>query len=181
MASPLIDTLKSAWVRNQGGACTSAAVLAGLGALGAAGLPDLGSGSVLLGAGVPFGAPALLDYISWPGRLAPLDVRIEALARAHGLRVWSRSGVVLPGRPLHPPAGGVLVVHMAWGQEGPGRYGTWGWHPLRPATYAMGGHSVVLVETHGPEWLVLDPNLPELQRWPRPGWATAKTLILRAP
>ena len=179
MARTIIDTLKSAWVRNQGGACTSAAVLAGLGALGASGLPDLGEGSVLLGAGAEFGAPPLLDYVSWPGRQAPLDFRIESLAAAHGLRVRSSSSVVPPGWPLHPPVDGILVVHLAYGQEGAGRYGTWGWHPLRPATYSTGGHSVVLIETHGPEWLVLDPNLPEPQRWPRPGWATARTLILR--
>jgi hypothetical protein len=158
-------------------------VLAGLGALGAAGLPDLGAASVLLGAPFAFGAPGLLDYVSWPGRRAPLDVRIEALASAHGLRVRSSSSVLPPGWPLRPPeaGAGVLVVHLAWGQEAPGRYGTWGWNPLRPASYSTGGHSVVLVETRGPEWVVLDPNLPEVQVWPRPGWATARTLILRQP
>jgi hypothetical protein len=178
VAPPLIDTLRSAWVRNQGGACTSAAVLAGLGALGASGLPDLAGASVALGARAAYGAPALLDYVSWPGRRAPLDLRIEALAAEHGLSVRSSSAVLPPGWPLHPPADGVLVVHLAWGQEAPGRYGSWGWHPLRPATYSTGGHSVVLAEIHGPGWVVLDPNLPEPQRWPRPGWATARTLIL---
>ena len=180
MASSFSDTLRSAWVRNQGGACTSAAVLAGLGALGAVGLPSLGDCSVLLGAPVPFGAPGLLDYVSWPGRRAPLDLRIEALALSHKLRVRSSSSVLAPGWPLHPPPDGVLVVHLAWGQEAPGRYGTWGWHPLRPATYSTGGHSVVLAETRGPQWVVLDPNLSEPQVWPRPGWATARTLIERA-
>lgn len=181
MARSRIDTLRSAWVRNQGGACTSAAVLAGLGSLGALGLPELGAASLLLGAAAPYGAPGLLDYVSWPGRRAPLDVRIEGLAAAHGLSVRSSSGVIPPGWPLQPPADGVLVVHLAWGQEAPGRYGTWGWHPLRPATYSTGGHSVVLVETAGSSWVVLDPNIPEPQRWPRPGWATARTLILRNP
>ena len=181
MASPLIDTLKSAWVRNQGGACTSAAVLAGLGALGARGLPGIGAATLELGAAYEFGAPALMDYVTLPGRRAPLDVRIERLAARCALAVRSHSGLVARGRRVRPAPGEALIVNLAWGQEAPGRYGTWGWHPLRPATYSTGGHSVVLVETHGPEWLVLDPNLPELQRWPRPGWATAKTLILRAP
>jgi hypothetical protein len=154
-------------------------VLAGLGALGAGGLPDLGAASVLLGAPFAFGAPGLLDYVSWPGRRAPLDVRIEALATVHGLRVRSSSSVLPPGWPLHPPAAGagVLVVHLAWGQEAPGRYGTWGWNPLRPATYSTGGHSVLLAEALSGRWLVLDPNHPGLQRWPRPGFAVTATRI----
>jgi hypothetical protein len=177
LSTGFVDTLRSAWIPNQGGGCTTAAVLAGLGALGARNLPELGDATMLLGASAPYGAPALLDYVRLPRRRAPLDLKIEQLGRAHGLEVRSRSSVVLPGWPLRPPLDGVLVVHLAWGQEAPGRYGTWGWNPLRPATYNTGGHSVVLAETHGQEWLVVDPNHPEPQLWPRPGLATARTLL----
>jgi hypothetical protein len=169
--------LSSAWVRNQGGACTSACVLIGLGALGARDLPDLGAATLALGASTAYGAPGLFDYVSLPGRRAPLDPAVEALAAAGGAAVRSSSALLPPGWPLRPPVFGVLIVHLAWGQEAPGRYGTWGWHPLRPSTYSTGGHSVVLAETRGREWLVVDPNHPEPQLWPRPGWATARTLI----
>jgi hypothetical protein len=170
--------LSSAWVRNQGGACTSACVLIALGALGARRLPELGAATLALGAAAAYGAPGLLDYVSLPGRRAPLDLVIESLASTHGVSVRSRSSLLPPGWPLRPPSRGVLVLHLAWGQEAPGRYGTWGWHPLRPATYSTGGHSVVLAEVRGREWLVVDPNHAEPQVWPRPGWATARTLIL---
>ena len=181
MAAPFVDALSAARVANQGGACTTAAVLTALGALGAGELPDLERATILLGASRPFGAPGLLDYVSWPGRRAPLDLRIEALAEAHRLRVRAWSGITVPGARLSPPREGALIVHLAWGQEAPGRYGTWGWHPLRPATYSTGGHSVVLAET-GPEgWVVLDPNYAEPQTWPRPGLATARTVILATP
>ena len=172
--------LEQSWVQNQGAACTSACVLAGLGVLGATGLPDLPTASKFL-AGAPLGAPALFDYVTLPGRKAPLDVRIESLARGHSLNVNARSGVVLPGWPLRPVAGEVLVAHLAWGQEAPARYGTWGWNPLLPATYSTGGHSVVVAALDGPGWVVLDPNRPGLQNWPRPGIATAITRIVRSP
>ncbi|HLQ60540.1 MAG TPA: hypothetical protein VK131_01620 [Candidatus Acidoferrales bacterium] len=165
-----------AWVRNQDAACTSACVLAALGALGARDLPDLGAASLALGAARAYGAPGLRDYVAWPGRRAQLDLHIEALARAHGLEVSSDSALALPGWPLRPRPGEALIVHLAWGQEAPGRYGAWGWNPLRPATYSTGGHSVVLVEVDG-GWTTLDPNLPDLQAWPRPGLATARTRI----
>jgi hypothetical protein len=168
-------------VQNRGGACTTASVLAALGALGARRLPELGEATLLLGASSAYGAPALLDYVSLPGRRAPLDLRIERLGHAHGLEVRSRSSVVLPGWPLRPPTDGALVVHLAWGQEAPGRYGSWGWNPFRPATYNTGGHSVVLAEADGRGWLVLDPNHPEPQLWPRPGLATARTLLSARP
>jgi len=166
-----------AWIPNQGAACTSAAVLAALGALGARRLPPLAEASLALGAGEAFGAPGLLDYVSWPGRRAPLDVRLEALAAKAGLAVRSRSGATLPGLPLGPRRGEVLIVHLAWGQERPCKYGTWGWDPVRPATYSTGGHSVVLVRVDGRRWTVLDPNHQGLQEWPRPGLATALTRI----
>ena len=166
-----------AWVRNQGAACTSAAVLAALGALGAVRLPSLAAASLALGAAAEYGAPGLLDYVSWPGRRAPLDLRVEALAAAAGLRVRSRSTAVVPGLPLRPRPDEVLLVHLAWGQERPGTYGAWGWNPLKPATYSTGGHSVLLARVDGRRWTVLDPNLEGLQKWPRPGLATAATRL----
>lgn len=158
---------------NQGAACTTAAVLTGLRALGAAGLPEVTPAAIELGARAPAGAPGLLDYVGLPGmRRAPLDVRIEALAARCGLAVRSRTGPVLPvpTSRLRPDRGEVLIAHLAWGQEAPGRRGAWGWHPLRPTTYSVGGHSVVVaaVEPDG-SWAVVDPNHPGLQRWPRPG------------
>jgi hypothetical protein len=176
------EPLEGVWVPNAGGACTTAAVLAGLGGLGARGLPDLGAATLALGAREPFGAPALMDYVSLPGRRAPLDVRIERLASGSGLAVRSHSGLVARGRRVRPAAGVALVVNLAWGQESPGRYGSWGWHPLRPRTYATGGHSVLLagVEPDG-TWVVLDPNHRGLQRWPRPGFAVTTTRILTSP
>ena len=168
--------LEKSWVQNQGAACTSACALAGLGALGVPGLPDLATGSALL-AGHAFGAPALLDYVTLPNRRAPLDLRIEKLAAEHGIAVRSLSEVVVPGRTVRPAEGEVLIVHLAYGQEAPGRYGSWGWHPLRPLTYSTGGHSVVLAALDGSGWTVLDPNRPGLQTWPRPGIATAKTRL----
>jgi hypothetical protein len=171
------DALARARVANQGGACTTASILAALGALGAHDLPDLAAATVALGARVPYAAPALLDYVSLPGRRAPLDVRVEALAAAAGRPVRSRSGLVARGWRPQPRPGEALVVNLAWGQEAPGRYGTWGWHPLRPATYATGGHSVVLAAVDAGEWLVVDPNHEGVQRWPRPGVAVTVTRI----
>jgi hypothetical protein len=173
-----VGRLEAAWVQNQGSACTTAAALAGLGALGARDLPDLRAATLALGAAQELGAPALMDYVSLPGRRAPLDVRIEGLAGRCGLAVRSRSGLVARGRRVAPAAGEALIVNLAWGQEQPGRYGSWGWHPLRPRTYSTGGHSVLLatVEPDG-TWVVLDPNRPGLQRWPRPGLAVTVTRI----
>jgi hypothetical protein len=168
--------LEESWIQNQGAACTSACVLAALGALGAAGLPDLAAGSAIL-AGRALAAPALLDYLTLPGRRAPLDLRVEKLGREHGVAVRARSEVVLPGWPIQPVDGEILIVHLAYGQEAPGRYGAWGWNPLLPATYSTGGHSVVLAALDGPGWTVLDPNRPGLQSWPRPGIATARTRL----
>jgi hypothetical protein len=168
--------LQKSWVQNQGAACTSSCVLACLGALGVPALPDLATGSALL-AGEAYGAPALLDYVTLPGRRAPLDLRIEKLAADHGVAVRSLSEAVLPGRTLRPGGAEVLIVHLAYGQEAPGRYGSWGWHPLKPSSYSTGGHSVVLAALDGPGWTVLDPNRPGLQNWPRPGIATARTRL----
>ncbi|TME16818.1 MAG: hypothetical protein E6I70_11700 [Chloroflexi bacterium] len=170
------NRLEASWVHNQGSACTSAAVLAALGGLGAVSLPDLATGSTLL-AGSEYGAPALLDYVSLPGRRAPLDLRIEELARGCGLDVDSRTGIVVPLWQLRPRDGEALIVHLAWGQEKPGQYGAWGWNPLQPATYSTGGHSVVLVRVDETGWTVLDPNLEHLQEWPRAGIATATTHV----
>ena len=169
--------IEATWVSNEGPSCTTAATLAALGALGAGSLPELGEATRLL-AGARFAAPALGDYVTLPGRRAPLDLRIEALARAHGLTIRSSTDAVLPGLPLRPPAAGALIAHLAWGQERAGHYGSWGWRPLHPATYATGGHSVVLVAREGKGWLVSDPNHPHLQHWPRPGIAISRTLLL---
>jgi hypothetical protein len=171
------DRLVRAWVANQGGACTTASVLAALGGLGAAGLPDLAAATLALGARQAYGAPGLLDYVGLPGRRAPLDLRVEALAASCGLTVRSRSGLVPPGWPLRPRPDLTLVANLAWGQERPGHYGTWGWNPLLPATYSTGGHSVVLAAVEAREWVVLDPNHKGLQRWPRPGLAVTVTRI----
>src|SRR5262245_19178343 len=175
MISP--DALARARVANRGGACTTASVLAVLGALGARGLPDLAAATTALGARVPYGAPALLDYVSLPWRRAPLDRRVEALAAAAGLAVRSRSGLVARGWRPRPAPGEGLVVNLAWGREAPGRSGTWGWHPLRPATYTTGGHSVVLAAVEDGEWVVVDPNHEGVQRWPGGGLAVTVTRI----
>jgi len=174
------EALAAARVANRGGACTTAAILAALGALGARTLPDLGAATVALGATVPYGAPALLGYVSLPGRRAPLDLRVEALARTHGIVVRSHSGLVVRGRRLRVRANEVLIANLAVGQEAPGVYGTWGWHPLRPRTYSTGGHSVVLAGVEGRSWVVVDPNHEGVQRWPRPGWAVTVTRIRSA-
>jgi hypothetical protein len=175
------EVLTAAWVPNRGGACTTASVLAALGALGARDLPDLEDATIQLGAQEPLGAPALLDYVALPGRPAPLDGRVEDLAAGHGLRVRSRSGLVLPLAPLEVQDPEMLVANLAWGQERPGHYGSWGWQPLVPGTYTTGGHSVLVVST-GPEgWLVLDSNHEGLQTWPRPGLAITTTRITPLP
>jgi|SRR5215471_4142741 len=178
MLSP--DALEGARVANQGAACTTAAILAALGALGARDLPPLGAATLALGARVPYGAPALLDYVSLAWRRAPLDRRVEELAGAHGAAVRSRSHLVFPGWPLQVRAEEVLVANLAVGQESPGVWGTWGWHLLRPRTYSTGGHSVVVVGVEGRSWLVLDPNYEQLQRWSRPGVAVTVTRIRRS-
>lgn len=178
MLSP--RALEAARVGNQGAACTTAAILAGLGALGARDLPELGAATLALGARAPYGAPALLDYVSLPGRRAPLDRRIEALAAAHLVAVRSSSRLVLPGWPLRVRPEEVLIANLVLGQESPGVWGTWGWHPLRPRTYSTGGHSVVVVGVEGRSWLVLDPNYERLQRWSRPGVAVTVTRIRRS-
>lgn len=174
------ELLDEVWVENRGGACTTASVLAGLGLLGTRDLPELGAATLALGAAAAYGAPALMDYVSLPGRRAPLDVRIEALTAASGgPAVRARSGLVARGRRIRPDArkSEMLVANLAWGQERPGHYGTWGWHPLRPSTYTTGGHSVVLLAVEGREWLVLDPNHRGLQRWPRAGLAVTVTRL----
>jgi hypothetical protein len=173
------EMLAAAWVPNRGGACTTAAVLAGLRVLGAPTVPDLGAATLALGAPERYAAPALMDYVSLPGRPAPLDRRVEELAVQLGIRVRCRTSLTVPGQPLHPAAGEVLVANLAWGQERPGVYGTFGWNPLQPSTYATGGHSVLLVAVEDGAWLVLDSNHPGLQRWPRPGLALTATRISR--
>ncbi|HEY8812479.1 MAG TPA: hypothetical protein VIO86_08325 [Candidatus Dormibacteraeota bacterium] len=172
--------LEKSWIQNQGAACTSVCVVAGLGALGAQDLPDLATASGFL-AGQAFAAPGLLDYVTLPFRRAPLDLRIEQLAAQHGVTVSSTSELVVPGLAQRPGDAEILIVHLAYGQEAPGRYGSWGWNPLNPATYSTGGHSVVLAALDGDGWTVLDPNRPGLQNWPSPGIATARTRLRMSP
>ena len=171
------EALAAAWVPNRGAACTTASILAGLGALGCRDLPALDSATLALGAAEPYGAPGLMDYVSLPGHRAALDARVEALAASAGLRVRSRSGLVARGWRLRPRPGEALIANLAWGQERPGVYGTWGWHALRPGTYSTGGHSVLLAAVEGGAWVVLDPNHEGVQRWPRPGFAITATRI----
>lgn len=172
--------LEDSWVQNRGAACTSACVLAGLGAMGATGLPDLAAASGFL-AGAEYAAPGLFDYVSLPGRRAALDVKVESLARDHGLALSCHTSIVFPGSTQSPNPDEVLIVHLVYGQEAPERYGTWGWNPLVPTSYSTGGHSVVLAALDGPGWTVLDPNRPALQSWPRPGIATAHTRLALLP
>jgi hypothetical protein len=168
---------QQAWVENQGAACTSASLLIALGLLGVPGLPALGPATLALGAAREYGAPGLLDYVSLPGRQAPLDLRVEKLAAERGTLLRSATGLVVPFLALRTRPGEVLVAHLAWGQERPGRHGTWGFSPARPATWSTGGHSVVVVDAGPPGWRVLDPNLPGVQEWPRPGIAVTATRL----
>lgn len=175
----MLEDPESFWVPNRGGACTAASVLAALGLLGLKSLPELGAVTLALGARDAYGPPGLLDYFGLPRRRARLDRRIEALAGAQGLAIRSRTRPALPGLPVRPAKDELLVANLAWGQEKPGLYGTWGWNILRPQTYSTGGHSVLLIAVEGRQWLVLDPNHPGLQRWPRPGLVVTLTRIHR--
>ena len=169
------------WVPNRGAACTSAAALMGLGLLDVPDLPALDAASLALGAPFAYGAPGLLDYVTLPGRRAPLDVRIERLAAARGARVRSRSGLVAPWPALRTQPGEVLLAHLAWGQERPGVYGTWGFHLFDRATWSTGGHSVVVLAGGRGGWRVLDPNHAGVQTWPRPGVAVTATRLRPVP
>ena len=174
------EAVEAAWVANAGPSCTSAALLAALGLLGVTGLPGLEAGTREL-AGAPFAAPALLDYVGLPGRRAPLDRRVEALGGRLGAAVQSRTRLAVPGRPPATPPGWVTVAHLAWGQERPGVYGSWGFRLLERASWDTGGHSVVLLTGGRGSWRVLDPNHPLIQEWPRPGVAVTVTRIRRGP
>lgn len=179
--APGPEQLAAAREQNQGASCTTAAILTVLRALGAQGLPDLGRATVRLGAAAPYAPPPVRSYLRWPWqRAAPLDRAVEALAEDCGLAVRSRTSLRPPWPAPRPRPGSSLVANLAYGQERPGVRGTWGWNPLRPATYAGGGHSVV-VAAAGPrgERLVVDPNWPDLQRWRRPGWSVTVTRIRR--
>lgn len=168
---------ESAWVANRGAACTSASTLIALGLLGVPDLPPLEEAVTALGGTAPDGAPGLLDYVTLPGRRSPLDLAIEALAAVRGRPVRSRTGLVLPWPALATRPGSILVAHLAWGQERPGVYGTWGFHPLRRETWATGGHSVVVLAGGRGAWRVLDPNHRGVQDWPRPGVAVTATRV----
>ena len=60
MHSRFGSLLETNWVSNEGPSCTTAAVLAALGAMGAGDLPSLAEASEIL-AGSALRAPALLD------------------------------------------------------------------------------------------------------------------------
>jgi hypothetical protein len=158
-------------------------VLTALRALGAQHLPPLEEATMLLGAPAPLGAPPLRSYLRLPGQArAALDVRAEALARAHGIEVRSRTSLAPPWpAPSATDRGDcVLIANLAYGQERPGRRGTWGWHALHPATYATGGHSVIFAGVlPGGGRVVIDPNLPAAQRWSSAGWTVTTTRIRR--
>ncbi len=166
-------------MENRGAACTSAAALIALGVLGVSGLPPLEEATLALGAAFALGAPGLLDYVTLPGRRAPLDLRIESLAAARGVPVRSRTGLVSPRPALSTRPGELLIAHLAWGQERPGFYGTWGFRPLHVRTWSTGGHSVVVLEGGRGRWRVLDPNHRGVQEWPRPGVAVTATRLSR--
>lgn len=176
---PTVEELAAAREPNQGAACTTAAVVTVLRALGARDLPDLAQATLRLGARRPYGPPPLRAYLRWPWqRAAPLDLAVEALAAGGGVPVRSRTTLRLPWPAPRPRAGSCLVANLAYGQERPGTRGTWGWNPLRPRTYSAGGHSVVVAAAgpRGERWVV-DSNWPGLQHWRRPGWSMTVTRI----
>lgn len=180
--SPGPEELAAAREPNQGASCTTASIVTVLRAMGAR-VPELGEATVRLGAAAPYGPPPLRAYVRWPWQpAAPLDRAVEALARAGGLAVRCRTSLRLPWPAPRPRPGSCLVANLAYGQERPGVRGTWGWNPLRPRTYAAGGHSVVFASAgpHG-ERSVVDPNWPGLQHWPRPGWSMTTTTITPQP
>jgi hypothetical protein len=181
--APGPDELAAAREPNRGASCTTAALLTVLRAMGGRNLPDLGRATLRLGALAPYGPPPLRAYLRWPWqRAAPLDRAVEALAAASGLRVRCRTSLRAPWPAPGEVPGSCLVANLAYGQESPGVQGTWGWNPLRPRTYANGGHSVVVAAAGpGGERLVVDPNWPGVQRWRRPGWAITATRIWRLP
>lgn len=179
--APGPDQLAAAREPNQGASCTTAAILTVLRAMGARELPDLARATVGLGAASPYGPPPIRAYLRWPWqRAAPLDRAVEALAAGCGLHVRCRTSLRTPWPAPRPLPGSSLVANLAYGQEQPGVRGTWGWNPLRPRTYANGGHSVVIAGAgERGERLVVDPNWPGIQRWRRPGWSLTITRIWR--
>jgi hypothetical protein len=179
--APTPEELAAAREPNRGAACTTAAIMTVLRAMGAPNLPDLAVVTLRFGARAPCGPPPLRAYLRWPWeRAAPLDRSVEALAADCGLTVRCRTSLCLPWPAPRPLPGSCLVANLAYGQERPGVWGTWGWNPLRPRTYTNGGHSVV-VAAAGREGgrLVVDPNWPGVQRWRRPGWSVTATRIWR--
>lgn len=179
--TPTPEELAAAREPNQGGSCTTAAILTVLRAMGARDLPELGRATLLLGAAAPYGPPPVRTYLRWPWqRRAPLDRAVEALAAAAGVRVRSRTSIRLPWPAPRPIAGSCLIANLAYGEERPGVRGTWGWNPLRPRTYGYGGHSAVVAAAgERGERLVVDPNWPGVQRWRRPGWSVTATRVWR--
>ena len=74
-------------------------------------------------------------------------------------------------------AGETLIGHMAYGQERPGVWGSWGFDLTKPADWNSAGHSVVIAAAEGSGWAVIDSDNPGIQHWARPGWAMATTTI----
>jgi hypothetical protein len=181
-AQQLLDN----YVPNEGDSCTSAAVLNSLAALGAQNLPDLAEVSAAISGVGQFQAPRITDYVGIPFlRRAPLDSRIEQLAASHGLKVRSETRLSLvPSKvvPLSsnltmPGAGETLIGHMAWGQERPGVWGSWGFELTKMSDWNKVGHSVIIASAEGSGWAVIDSDNAGIQHWTRPGWAMATTTI----
>src|SRR2546430_6028445 len=88
---------------------------------------------------LPICAPGLMDYVSLPGRRAPLDLRVEALAAAAGVRVRCRSGLVARGRRGRPGPRGGPGGKPGGGPGGPGGGGAGGGAPPPPRPAPHGG------------------------------------------
>ena len=181
-AQQLLDN----YVPNEGDSCTSAAVLNSLAALGAQNLPDLSEVSAAISGVGPFQPPSWTDYIGIPFlRRAPIDSRIEQLAASHGLKIRSETRLSLVPSKLTSLAsnltmagpGETLIGHMAYGQERPGVWGSWGFDATKPSDWSKVGHSVVIAAAEGSGWAVIDSDNAGIQHWAKPGWAMATTTI----
>ncbi len=167
-------------IANVNASCTTAAALTALGALGASGLPGLAEATRLMSdGGRAYHPPKFTDYIAVPFlRRAPIDVRIERIAAAAGINVRSSTRPCLvPWRLRGPGAGEVVIGNMAFGQEAPGRTGSWGFNLLRPRTWAEGGHSLIIAARRGRGYDVVDSNIDGVQHWARRGLAATSTRV----
>ena len=180
----MYERLLDSHVSNHGNSCTSASLLIALGGLGAKELPELGPATLQFGGQGMYESPKISDYIGIPFlRRAPIDVRVESVAAASGLRVRSKTRLSLvPWRLRAPKAGEAVVGHMLKGWEGPGKYGAWNisnsFKFLDRRTWGANGHSVVVAGSEGKKgYAVVDSNHRELQHWPTRGIAVTSTRI----